>query len=154
MSDVLEKFTEIVASATRDVSVTEALVREYRGKLRMAEEELSAAHHRLSDGRRGLEDAVVAKHEAIHGQPISVDDRLEFEKRWDAHLEEIKERHRRFNASRQPRVLDDMVSEQMLEGVEAEWAAKGPITEAEAHLMTIDDFEAQVKIRGVIAMVG
>jgi hypothetical protein len=86
----LEEFTEAVAAATREVSVAEALVREHQGKLRLAEEEAENSRRRLDAARRELEKAVLEKHEAIHGKPVSFDDRMEFEQRWDARLAENK----------------------------------------------------------------
>lgn len=89
----LDQYTEAVAAAHREVAVAEALLKEHKDKLRMAEEELSDSHRRLSNAQRDLSNAVVEAHEAVHGKPVSIDDRFEFERRWDARIAEQKARH-------------------------------------------------------------
>lgn len=80
----LDKYTEAVASAERDVYVGQALVREHESKLTLAREELDASRKHMYRAKQDLERAAVALHEAVHGKPVSFDDRYEFEKRWDA----------------------------------------------------------------------
>jgi ribosome-binding protein aMBF1 (putative translation factor) len=83
----LDKYTEAVALAQREVYVAEALLSEHRGKLRLAEEEVSDSNRRLETAQNALSRAAVEAHEAVHGKPVSFDDRMEFEKRWDARVD-------------------------------------------------------------------
>ncbi|QED11586.1 hypothetical protein PP914_gp096 [Arthrobacter phage Qui] len=84
----LEEFEENVAKAKRDLAVAEALSSEYGKKLAMAREEVHQADRRLDEARISLEEAVTEQYQAIHGKPVSFDDRYEFEKRWDARIED------------------------------------------------------------------
>jgi hypothetical protein len=83
----LEELEEAVAAAKRDVAVAEALKNEYNRKADMAREEVGKADRRLDEARVALEEAVTEQYQAIHGKPVSFDDRYEFEKRWDARIE-------------------------------------------------------------------
>jgi flagellar biosynthesis GTPase FlhF len=97
----LEELEEGVAAAKREVAVAEALAKEYRRKQHMAEEEAGRASHRLNEAREALEEAVLKQHEAIHGKPVSFDDRYEFEKRWDAKVAEQQRRQEEYVAHRE-----------------------------------------------------
>lgn len=94
----LDKYTEAVATAQREVHVAEALLNEHKGKLRLAEEEVSDSRRRLDDARYELSNAAVAAHEAVHGKPVSIDDRFEFERRWDARVAEQKAKQEAYAA--------------------------------------------------------
>lgn len=89
---LLEEFAEAVAVAKREVTVAEALEHEYRGKLRMAEEELGHASRRLHEAQLILDNAAVDLNEAAHGKPVSFEDRMDFEKRWDARIKAAEEK--------------------------------------------------------------
>lgn len=88
----MDNFTEAVALAQREVVVAETLVREHQNKLRLAEDEANESRDRLSKAKVALADAAVKAHEAVYGRPVSFDDRMEFEKRWDARVEENNRR--------------------------------------------------------------
>lgn len=98
----LDKFTEAVAAAQREADVAKALLREHKHKLRMAEEEVQISQRRLEQTQADLSEAAVKLHEAVHGKPVSIDDRFEFERRWDARFKEHQERLERMNNSLLP----------------------------------------------------
>lgn len=102
----LEELEEAVAAAKRDVAVAEALSSEYRNKAALAEEEVRYSVIRLDRARHVLEAAVLEKHDAIHGQPVSFDDRMAFEKRWDSRIDEMKMR-----SAQRVKEAQDLVSE-------------------------------------------
>jgi chromosome segregation ATPase len=94
----LDEYTEAVAAAQREVDVAKALLSDHQDKLRMAEAEVNASNQRLDDARHALSNAAVAAHEAVHGRPVSIDDRFEFERRWDARVAERKAKRDATNA--------------------------------------------------------
>lgn len=106
----LEELEEVVAATKREVAVAEALATEYRRKQQMAEEEVSLANRRLDEARLALEAAIADRHDAVHGKPVSFDDRMEFEKRWDARLEERQKRYAEREAKRKATqgILDEL----------------------------------------------
>lgn len=86
----LDELTEVVATAQRELDVSEALLRDHKDKLRMAEDEVNTSRRRHDAARISLAKAAVAKHEAVHGKPVSFEDRMAFEQRWDAKVAERK----------------------------------------------------------------
>lgn len=103
----LDEYTEAVAVAQRELYVAEELLIEQQRKLKMADEEVSAAHRRFDEARKALSDAAIAKHEAIHGKPVSIDDRFEFERRWDARVKENAARNARYEADKAERIREE-----------------------------------------------
>lgn len=106
----LEELEEVVAATKREVAVAEALATEYRRKQQMAEEEVNLANRRLDEARLALEGAIADRHDAVHGKPVSFDDRMAFEKRWDARLEERQKRYAEREAKRKATqgILDEL----------------------------------------------
>lgn len=114
----LDEATEAVAIAQREVYVADSLSHEYRNKMRMADEELSAANRRLTDARVALEQVVLDRHADVHGHLLVDEDRSEFEKRWDAKMNELRAKREFFNKKMadKEKETDDLLVE-MQEGL-------------------------------------
>lgn len=94
----IDKYTEAVAAAQRESDIAEALWVEHKSKLKLAEEEVNNSNRRLEAARHALSQAAVDAHEAVHGKPVSIDDRFEFERRWDARVEAARAKKAYFEA--------------------------------------------------------
>lgn len=129
----LDKYTEAVAVAQREVYVAEALWNDHKGKLRLAEEEVSDSNRRLGAAQNALAKAAVEAHEAVHGKPVSFDDRMEFEKRWDARVESAKAKNAAYEADMKERKAREAKKTQdLLDEVQA---GNMPAAEARAAIM-------------------
>jgi len=86
----LDRATETVAIAQREVRVANSLVSEYRHKMRLADDELSAASDRLYRAQNALGQIALDRHASTYGHPLTDEDRSEFEKRWDTKVDELR----------------------------------------------------------------